>query len=381
MNKIKLLRFAFTNSTITQIGGKKKVSKKNRNKKKYKHTGGDADSISTNHSKSLNEICEGSVDLSPKASIKISKNPASEFIDANKCAPSKKYGGDTCFSFEAIITIVNAYNKYCDKISQNAGSDNKTSKSNLVLTKISYNWNPQWSEKERNEYKKILVKELHSRLKDICQDQLCWIKQKFMKEIKDNNILLDITKNTFRPKAPKGKFTWLGTSNINHVMGQYETLYKHFKFLGALPIDFDDISDMLPINIKNLDYDKLYNNKIYQLGAVFNLDPHYKSGSHWVAMFADLKNGSVEFFDSAKGKPYKRIRILMERIANFIKKKHNKDATILINNVRHQLKKSECGVYSINFVLRRVKGETFQNITQKITDDDTINKCRTIYFR
>jgi hypothetical protein len=51
------------------------------------------------------------------------------------------------------------------------------------------------------------------------------------------------------------------------------------------------------------------------------------------------------------------------------------------NNIRHQFKHSECGVYSINFILRLLKGETFDHICKNITSDDEINECRPVYFR
>lgn len=34
------------------------------------------------------------------------------------------------------------------------------------------------------------------------------------------------------------------------------------------------------------------------LGAIFNLDPHYKDGSHWVALAIDLPRNAVYYFDS-----------------------------------------------------------------------------------
>ena len=76
--------------------------------------------------------------------------------------------------------------------------------------------------------KKDLVENLTDKLEDKCSDQICWSKQKFMKNI-DNSKLEEIFHNTFRPPGPQGKFTWLDTFNINDVMEQYEKKYKDFK--------------------------------------------------------------------------------------------------------------------------------------------------------
>ena len=50
------------------------------------------------------------------------------------------------------------------------------------------------------------------------------------------------------------------------------------------------------------------------------------------------------------------------------------------NSIQHQKKNTECGVYSINFIIRLANGETFDDITKKITRDDDMNDCRTQYF-
>ena len=61
-----------------------------------------------------------------------------------------------------------------------------------------------------------------------------------------------------------------------------------------------------------------------------------------------------------------------------IKKLSNFD--IKFNNIQHQFKNSECGVYSINFIIRLANGESFDSITQNITKDDQLNLCRQVYF-
>lgn len=357
--------------------------------KKKKQRGGN------NDLKSLEEICEGSVNENNNKTdtIKfrggeINKSDDNQSIDS-KCAPNKEYKDGSCMTPEEIVAIVNSYNLFCDeykkkgkKILQNG---EEVDSKGIVIKKICFkdknNWTCDWTNTDRKKHKSYLIHELHNRLKKVCDDQLCWIRQEFVKNIKDKKILKSIKKDTFRPKGPRGKFEWLGTSNINDVMTQYEKKIPDFKFLGAVPIDFDDISDMLPINIKNLDYDKLIESGKTKLGIVFNLDPHYKSGSHWVAMYSDLKEGSIEYFDSGKGKPNKRVTRLIDRIKDFIKKRYKKDAKILVNDKQHQKKDSECGVYAINFVLRRANGESFNKITENITDDKTINQCRSVYFR
>ena len=97
------------------------------------------------------------------------------------------------------------------------------------------------------------------------------------------------------------KTEWLSTSNIENVCSQFEDKYKDFMFIGAVPIDFDEkMNDNKCIvdDLCRFKVDKFIKSKKHKLGIIFNLDPHYKAGSHWVCMFADFKKGYIAFFDS-----------------------------------------------------------------------------------
>jgi len=223
--------------------------------------------------------------------------------------------------------------------------------------------------------KKKLLTQFESRLQKLCDNQMCWLKQPFINRLQ-KKIKYDLKTNIFRPKGPQGKFTWLNTFDINKVMGQYEQKYPHFKFLGAVPIDVDDLPSY---GIKNLNFKQLNNDGIHSLGIVFNLDPHDKPGSHWVAMYSDTKKGQVYYFDSYGTRPEPEIRKIMRRFSNFIKKQ-NKKLDVRHNSIRHQFKNSECGVYSINFIIRLLNGNSFDEIVNDKTPDNKINECRDVYF-
>jgi Ulp1 family protease len=60
-------------------------------------------------------------------------------------------------------------------------------------------------------------------------------------------------------------------------------------------------------SIKDFDVRKLLNSKINTAGMVYNLDPSYLPGSHWVSMFIDCRKDKpiITYFDSAgKFPPY-----------------------------------------------------------------------------
>jgi NifU-like protein involved in Fe-S cluster formation len=61
-------------------------------------------------------------------------------------------------------------------------------------------------------------------------------------------------------------------------------------------------------------------------------------------------------------------------------KEMNIDCNIKINNIRHQYKGSECGVYSINFIVEQLKNKSFEKVTRKIVDDDKMLNRRKKFF-
>jgi hypothetical protein len=290
----------------------------------------------------------------------------------DKCAPSKNFKDGSCFEIKDLQLIAKSYNQ------RNKGKD----KINI------------------SDDKKSLVDQIDKKLKNVCNDQVCWLRQDFVKQIESN----EIHKNTFKPIGPKGKYEWLSTTHINEVIEQYMDKHKDFIFLGAVPIDFDD----LPVlGISDLSFKELQGGGKDKIGIIFNLDEHYKTGSHWVALYADLKNYNVYFFDSYGKKPEKRIRKFVSRIVKYMyNKKYHKDLHVKkvisdikggslnkeifkelknldvdYNKVRHQFKNSECGVYSINFILRLLDGQTFKHISLHKTYDDKMNENRKEYFR
>jgi hypothetical protein len=284
-------------------------------------------------------------------------------ININKCAPSKNYSEGSCFTLDNLKSIAKSYN------------NNHKDKIPLINDK------------------KILLKHLTNKMSSNygCKDQKCWLKSKEILQL-DSPIKRDIKYNTFRPNGPNKKYEWLSTTDINKVMKQYEMKHNDFLFLGALPYDFDELPYY---NTQNLDFNEL-ENTTYKIGAVINLDTHDKSGSHWVALFANLKKKSIYYFDSFGKKPGKKVNLFVRRILTymynkknhsnlnineFLKKYHSSDDyDVRYNKIQHQFKNSECGVYSMNFLIRLLGGKSFDDIVENITDDDAMNLCRGEYF-
>jgi hypothetical protein len=281
-------------------------------------------------------------------------------VEETKCGPHINFENGSCISLELLIDMAKAYNKYC--------IENKKNQDIIPL-------NNTMNTLEPSKYKIHL---LYNFKKRFSGSQKNWIKQEFMSLMsKDNRYELE--NNTFRPMGPSGQFEWLSTLDINKTLAQYESKYHDFKFLGAVPIDFNDL-DYYPF--KKMNFKEFQENNINRIGVIYNLDKHNQGGSHWVSLFADLKNKQIYFSDSYGTRPPQEVKDFMNRIKNYIVSNGHseKDIDIRHNPTPHQRGNSECGVYSINFILRLLKGKGFDHITRKRLDDKKVNKCRNIYF-
>lgn len=284
-----------------------------------------------------------------------------------RCAPGLTFDGKTCFNRKQLLELCKAFNYTCDdciKTGQNGG------KLNIYKYKIDFS---------DNDSKEELFMKIKERLDKVCDNQICWLEQKFLNNVISKEVYNEIKYNVFRPDGPTQFNEWLSTSDIDDVMQQYVQTYSDFLFLGAVPSDCSkvDICKTYNLNLKDLTND----NKT-KIGIVYNYDYHYESGSHWVALYIDLNEKKVYFFDPA-GQP----------IPKHLMREFNSYLGILKKNIydnegqNHQIDEDfECGIRSINFIIRMIRGdEKYEDIVNasdgyRLTAKD-INLCRRIYFK
>ena len=253
------------------------------------------------------------------------------------------------------------------------------------LDKLKKYWN------SRHPDEKILTNnsaEIWSQLKDnmsnVCNTEACWLRQKFI----DNNLDAELRTYTFAPKSPetwiKNKNEWLSSTDIEKVMKQYERTYPHFVFLGPSPLDFDKkkvYNACVWEELCNFDLKKYLKQNKTKIGIIFNMDPHYKDGSHWMCMMVDITKQLIYYFDSNGDKCPKEIKKLIERIQQ---QGHSFDLDFKFKEnhpYEHQQGDTECGIYVLYFIITILTGKHNYNLftNQKITDDD-MEKYRKIYF-
>jgi hypothetical protein len=268
------------------------------------------------------------------------------------CSPvvkKNRVNDETCFTPEILMDIRKAYNK------------NHPEKA-ILDTNAKRVW---W--------------ELKKRLN--CPKEDCWLEQ-----LSDDGMKSRIRKHIFAPKKPpeweSNPDEWLSNFDIEDVAKQYEASHPEFKLITPTTVDFDtrlpeEGGKCVLEELCQFDLARFIKAKKTKIGVVINLDKHYQGGSHWVSMFIDIENRFIMFFDSAdnpipkeiwkKEKKTKsvitpgggggRVPLVNRIIAQA--KKLNMEFTFYSNRGHsHQNSNSECGMYSLFFIITMLTGET-----------------------
>ena len=232
-------------------------------------------------------------------------------------------------------------------------------------------------------------KEIHDKIKkylgSVCNKESCWLKQKSAFGNIDSDTL-----DSFAPETPvewkKNPNEWLSSVDIMNVMKQYEKAYKCFDFIGPSPIDFDTRKlygecvwdELCNFSIK----DQIKKGKT-KIGIVFNTDPHDEPGEHWISMFINIKKRKIFFFDSAGDGPPKEVMVLVNRIIDEGKNMKPPVKFVFDSNegIEHQYGNTECGIYSIFFIVHLLEDKFTEHYLKKhILKDKYMQKFRHVYF-
>jgi hypothetical protein len=258
---------------------------------------------------------------------------------------------------------------------------------NEALHKLKDMWNKKNRDKMivTNDSKEIW-ETLNSSLGDVCKKESCWLKQPFVKDAKVKREL----KDSFAPVSPdewkKNPSEWLSSLDILDVMKQYEKIYKCFKFLGPSPIDYDveeSKGQCVWDDLCHFNLEKEMKQGKFKFGISFNTDPHDKEGEHWISMFINARKGTIFFFDSAGDPAPKEVK----RFAKMVKAQGAKLKTPITfvfdqnHPVEHQYGESECGIYSLYFIVHLLEDKhTEEYFKTHVLSDKYMKQFRKIYF-
>jgi len=247
-----------------------------------------------------------------------------------------------------------------------------------IVNQIKYHYNVKAGRKITAKNPKTIIEHIKKNTK--CNDEQCWMK------LLPSHLRNNITNYLYRPTYPRewnnNKNEWLSNFDILAVIKQYEETYPYFKFIGPTFIDFDTKlynNKCVENELCNFHIDTYMKSKQTKIGIVFNLDKHNQSGSHWVSLFIDLEHNFIFYFNSTGEETPPEIKDLIDRI---IKQSSEKGIQMEYknNNIEHQLENTECGMYSLFFIISMltdtVGGDAKQPLIQIKDKIDFFTKTR-----
>jgi hypothetical protein len=216
-------------------------------------------------------------------------------------------------------------------------------------------------------------------MKGVCEHERCWLST-----LTNNLHMQTDIQQRFAPMRPeswnRNQTEWLSNHDIKRVMNQYEYWYPEFTFIGPSPINYDDNDfdgTCVWDELCNFSLKRYIGKKKY-IGIVFNTDRHTGPGKHWIALFVNLKNEYIYYFDSGK----KIIPSYVQKLIHTIKQQgqqYNIRFKVKQNKVQHQKGDSECGMYCLHFIISLLENKPLSYFNKRIPDSKVFS-MRNVYF-
>ena len=243
------------------------------------------------------------------------------------------------------------------------------------------------------------LSEQDGKINDINENNIDIIQEKFnCKNQRCIAMSLNLNLKNFKTIGPANNTNLLTNVNIDDVMEKYTLIHPNFHPIKFTMDDWFNISGNKEIVLLGNDPSyicKLINNKDQKkncIGFIMNTDKWSGRGIHWTALFCDLRNDdewTIEFFNSSSNKPSRNIKILIDNIINNLYTCPSKPYECIVKNINiskneHQLSNTECGPYSLFFILNRLNKQPIKyfefNEYDKIYDDSMVEFRKYIFW-
>ena len=234
--------------------------------------------------------------------------------------------------------------------------------------------------------------ELAARMRNQCVKEDCWLSLFNKREKKK------LQDSLFAPYHPREWLqkpsAWLSNFDINRVMRQYEEAYPHFRFIHSTSIDFDSKStahsfssssspsssssssgsSCVSNDMCQFSLERYIAQNVSQIAVVINTAKHTIAGEHWFAIFIDIPERVLFYFDSAPEKTAPK------QVRAFLKRVQKQGLAIrpipvvfqLHDNLQntHQRGDNECGMYSLYFIVSMMTGAN--DFSRNMTMDEKL---------
>lgn len=192
-----------------------------------------------------------------------------------------------------------------------------------------------------------------------------------------------IQKKRFLPFIPNewkyNPTTWLSNLNIDEIMRYYTKKYPQFYYHFALGVDLErkEGNQCYYGNLCDFNLKDLIDNKQECFGVVLNTQSIDYSGEHWTAIFISLKRKEIIFYNSTTDTPKEEVQIFLKRKQDESAELYSEPFPIKYNTIVHQKSNTECGMFSVYFLIQMIKDIPFETFIK----DPEINDKNMICLR
>jgi len=247
-----------------------------------------------------------------------------------------------------------------------------------------------------------------------CDSESCVITHPSLRSfIVDQNIMSrrDIKQELdlrYKAAGPRDNVNLLSNVHLDETLRRWARVFPEFFPCPFAMIDFDRNGDYLG----RVDLPKILRGEVSAnlgpgighvrrkftcFGCIVNTDVSSGPGKHWVELFVDARPPpgepwTVEYFNSAGNPPPKAIVKWMERTRDDLAryratlpgcedKKKCPVESISVTSVDHQDSQTECGVYTLYYIRRRLEGTSYKFFFEEFVPDAAMTAFRAHIFR
>lgn len=221
---------------------------------------------------------------------------------------------------------------------------------------------------------------------------------------KEREKIKKVLEKDFKPVGPKNSLALLNNHHIDNTLRLWGQEFPDFYPCPFAMMDFNvngnffnkiHFPDLLEGRLK-VDLGKMVpkNNRVCKtFGCVVNTDISSGPGKHWVAVFVDCRlppgsPWSIEYFNSAGHTPpdimshwMERHRAILDKYRNGENQLNNEVITVSVTNIDHQESQTECGLYALFYIRRRLEGTPYNFFNKQLVPDAAMTKFRQYIFR
>lgn len=211
----------------------------------------------------------------------------------------------------------------------------------------------------------------------------------------------------FKAPGPRNSLALLSNYNLDETLQRWGRVFTEFFPCPFAMMDFDSNGDYFgeanfPAILQGRAEAELgsgvgrVRRKSSCFGCIVNTDTSRGPGKHWVAVFVDCRPPpgepwTVEYFNSAGRPPPKPMVGWMERtraqLAEYRSGRPENRNTICeaisvpVTDMDHQESQTECGLYALFYIRRRLEGVPYTFFEQQLVPDEAMTTFREHVFR